>query len=384
MSIYLIVWGVICLLGFKDNLFTTTYSTRRYEFKVLFVVLLLILILRFGQGTDYFAYRYIYNMLSPTRLDLSRYERLHGEIGYLLICNLFRIAKAPFEVFVAFTAIFEMVCFYRFAKVFQIDTPFTWVLAYPTLYLTYFFSAIRQGITTAIFLGILLPLLLEKKYRRYILVTLFCVSIHSASIVFLLAIFMAKIKKVSTIQYCCIGAWLAGFILTTAPARTLIMSLGISSINYYLYAGTDVSILSVAERIFFIAIISMLYELICKRKKMNDTYRTLFLCYLLAMSLYGVFVGYSLISSRLGGVMRFVELYLLVYGIKLMELRTKAFVVTFFIVLETFMLTKNINAYITEGNYKDSITVTLYPYVSVFNEDMIYKVKNVQQVYMLK
>lgn len=55
------------------------------------------LTLRFGQGTDYFAYRYIYNRLSPDGFDFSIYSTVHGEIGYLILCNLFRYAKLPYE-----------------------------------------------------------------------------------------------------------------------------------------------------------------------------------------------------------------------------------------------------------------------------------------------
>ena len=69
MSLYLVIWIVICFFGIKDFLFRATYKVKNREFKLLLIILLVMLTLRFGQGTDYFAYRYIYNRLSPDGFD---------------------------------------------------------------------------------------------------------------------------------------------------------------------------------------------------------------------------------------------------------------------------------------------------------------------------
>lgn len=382
MSLYLILWIVICVYGFKDYLITASYMGRRREYLLILLILTAMLAFRFGQGTDYFGYRHIYNSLSPKSFDISVYSRLHGEIGYLLICNLFRCLGASFEVFVSFTAIFEMLCFYRFSKEFKIDTPFTLVLAYPTLYMTYFYSAIRQGIVTAAFLGLLLPLFLNKKYKFYFVLSFICVLIHSASITFFFLLFAKKIKKISSLQWCCLGAWCSGFVLITPIGRRAITALGISGLNYYMSGSANISMLSVLERIFFIFVVSKIYDRTYKENKITESYKALYICYLVSMSLYGFFIGYGIIASRLGGVMRFVEIYLVISGLKLADLKNRTLIVVFFLFFESIMLVKNISAYIEQGSYKDSVTIINYPYISVLNEREIYSVRRVNNVYL--
>ena len=112
MSLYVMVWIVLCVFGLGDFFFKASYKTKRVEFICLVVFLSIILVFRFGQGQDYFSYRYIYNQMPQNGFDFSVYKTVHGEIGYLILCNFFRCLHIPFEGFIACTALFEMVCFY--------------------------------------------------------------------------------------------------------------------------------------------------------------------------------------------------------------------------------------------------------------------------------
>lgn len=384
MSLYIIVWIGICLFGLKDFIIKSSYKTKQNEFKILFAILSLMLIFRFGQGTDYFGYRYNYNALSSMGIDFLIYKSVHGELGYLLICNLFRWARIPFEMFVSLTAILEMGCFYRFAKRFQVDTPFALVQAYPTLYMTYFFSSIRQGIVMAVFLGVLLPLYEEKKYKEYTILTMLCMLIHGAAAVFFSVLLLTKIKSVRKIRYICVIAWLMGIFLTSPLARNMVLALGITGINVYLRSGTSITVMPILERLVLTLTVTFFYESIRKANKMTKIYYDFYRIYMLSMSIYGVFIGYSTVASRLGGVMRFVEIYLIVYGICALKISNRLLLSFFFIMLGSLMLLKNIDSYIEQGNYNDNITALSYKYVSIFNKPLIYKIRNVEEVYLIE
>lgn len=384
MSLYVMVWIVLCVFGIGDFFFKASYKTKRVEFICLVVFLSIILVFRFGQGQDYFSYRYIYNQMSTTGFDYSVYRTVHGEIGYLMLCNFFRCLHIPFEGFIACTAFFEMLCFYRFCTAFQIDTPFVLALAYPTLYMTYFMSIIRQGIVIAVFLGILLPLYFNRRFKHYIIVTILCTSIHSAALMFLLVLFLGKVKPVSLVQCGCFLSWIVGIVLTIPTVRGVLMSFGIDEINYYMQVGTSISIAAACERIFFVGIVTWLYLSIKKKGKITQIYRTMYQIYLISMAIYGLFVGYSNIASRLSGVMRFVELFLLIDGIKKIRFDNRRLLVCFFAVFESMMLAKNINSYIEQGNYYNDKNIFSYKYVSIFNEEKIFKIRNVEKEYLLQ
>ena len=70
-------------------------------FNVAFVLLTLMICLRYGQGTDYFGYLNVF----------LRHD--HGEIGYTLLQSLFSYFNLPFELMIAIISLFQMVCIYR-------------------------------------------------------------------------------------------------------------------------------------------------------------------------------------------------------------------------------------------------------------------------------
>ena len=46
------------------------------------------------------------------------------------------------------------------------------------------------------------------------------------------------------------------------------------------------------------------------------------------------------------------------------------------------MLVKNINSYIVQGDYDDAVTIATYSYVSIFNENRIYKIRHIESKYL--
>ena len=64
MSLYIIVWGLLCLFAAKGALVQERRTTARAEFWLCFLLLAGMLALRYGQGTDYFSYQEYYYMMS--------------------------------------------------------------------------------------------------------------------------------------------------------------------------------------------------------------------------------------------------------------------------------------------------------------------------------
>lgn len=86
-----------------------------------------------------------------------------------------------------------------------------------------------------------------------------------------------------------------------------------------------------------------------------------------------IFVGYSNIASRLSSVMRFVELFLLIDGIKKIKFGNRQLLVCFFMMLESVMFVKNMNSYIQQGEYHNKESISSYEYVSIFNEKKYFR-----------
>lgn len=381
MSIYLVVWLVLCLLTLKQSVGKETRTAEKIEFWFCFLILTGILVFRYGQGSDYFGYRYNYYKISDAAITFPNYD-VHGETGYQLVCNIFRILHIPFEGLIAFISILQMGFLLVFLKRYKVAYPFALLLIYPTLYLTYLASGMRQGLAIAVFLGVLLPLLENRRYFAYIVGTLLCMTFHTVSVVFLVLLIPMKIRKVSTLQILTVLAWLAGCILSTQEGQSLIMALGISKLNYYLGNGASISLAAVAERLLFTGIITWLYLKLCKIGKCSDRFRFAYSCYLMAMALYGGLLWNELVASRTTSMLRFIEIYLLIYGIQQMRRGSRYLLVVILVAFETFMTVKNIQAAIDQGPYVQEVTVATYPYVSVFNSQDIYKYRLVPNKYI--
>lgn len=381
MSIYLVVWLVLCLLTLKQSVGKETRTAEKIEFWFCFLILTGILVFRYGQGSDYFGYRYNYYKISDVAITFPNYD-VHGETGYQLVCNIFRILHIPFEGLIAFISILQMGFLLVFLKRYKVAYPFALLLIYPTLYLIYLASGMRQGLAIAVFLGVLFPLLENRRYFAYIVGTLLCMTFHTVSVVFLVLLIPMKIRKVSTLQILTVLAWLAGCILSTAEGQSLIIDLGFSRLNYYLNGEASISLAAVAERLLFTGIITWLYLKLCKIGKCSDRFRFAYSCYLMAMALYGGLLWNELVASRTTSMLRFIEIYLLIYGIQQMRRGSRYLLVVILVAFETFMTVKNIQAAIDQGPYVQEVTVATYPYVSVFNSQDIYKYRLVPNKYI--
>lgn len=381
MSIYLVVWLILCLFTLKQSIGKETKTAEKIEFWICFLLLTAMLVFRYGQGSDYFGYRYNYYKISDVAITFPNYD-VHGETGYQLVCNIFRILHVPFEGFIAFVSILQMGFLLLFLKRYQIAYPFALLLAYPTLYLTYFVSGLRQGLAIAFFLGVLLPLLEKKKYGAYIIGTLLCITVHTVSVVFLILLISEKIHKISTLQVLTVLAWLTGCVLSTPEGQSLIISLGFSNLNYYMQIGTSISLTAIAERLLFTGIITWLYIKLCRAGKCSNRFKFVYSCYLMGMALYGGLLWNEMVASRTASMLRFVEIYLLIYGIRQMKQGSRYIFVIILMAIQTFMVVKNINAAIDQGPYTSSVTVTTYPYVSIFDKQDIYEYRLIPNKYI--
>lgn len=194
MSLYIIVWVSMCLVYSKDILFNTNKKAKCIEFEVFFAVFSVMLVCRYGQGTDYFNYLLNYALLPEYGVDITRYQYIHGEIGWLLWGNCFRASGLPYECFIASVSIIQLAALHRFCRVCDVRDIFVLLWVYPTVYLTYFFSGMRQGLVIAIFLGFMLPMLERRNYVGYILLGIVMISIHGGSFVLLLLPVVMKIS----------------------------------------------------------------------------------------------------------------------------------------------------------------------------------------------
>ena len=364
MSPYLIVYAVLLAAA------AVTFIKKRdyhFVFIALSVVLALFLVLRYGQGTDYFSYMRLYEEAPGGIIAIRNFwsKNDNVEIGWKLLEAVFQAVRAPCWVFMGVIGTASMLLLYRFAvKCCPGARTFALLLAYPTLYLSYLFSGVRQGLTICLFLGLMLPFLLEKKYWQYFAAGIACVFIHKASFALLAAPVVLFLGR-KAIFWILSGCAVLGVFIGTPPGAELMGKLsGLIGKSNYFSEFSGVSWVALSERLVTFAVIAFVFF---KYIKENDdkTAELVFKIYCYGLGIYMLLCSAPLVASRMMFPIKMAEIVLAgIFIVKMPKWRVPVFV--FFMVLTAVMTWKNIGSYIDQGVY--SCKVIGFPYVSVLQD----------------
>jgi len=342
--------------------------TPRVYFLLSFGLLVFVLLFRYGQGTDYFSYRYIYSNVSKDLIKSIHSPAIHGEIGWIFLCWIFRLCNAPFSFLVFAVSSLECYFLWRFIQRYCTRRCLALFLCYHTLYLTYYFSAMRQGIVISVFLGLLIPLLRRKRYLLYYTVSLLCVTIHSvAAALFLLP--MVEMKLFSSLRrqliFVLLG-WILGGILATGVFDGLLKQLLPQAVLNYL-SMRGVSWFAILERIVsYTVTVLTVYMTLEKGRKAPEYIRLFMGTVSIGMVIYGCFLWLPIVASRMSYLFKVVEIGIWATLLVDRDILASGKII-FCAVLVSCLYVKNIHAYIMEGAYYSHVNFLNYPYLWVFD-----------------
>lgn len=359
------------------------YKNDKILYWIVLILMTAMLAFRFGQGTDYFAYKYQYDS-APDYFNLSFiFSQEHGEFGYKTIINLFSIIGLPFEIFIFLISIFNMFMLHRIINKYSVNKALSLLLFLPTYYLTYFMG-VRQGIVLATFLGLMLPLLLDQKYFKYCFTSVIMLTLHSSSIILLFLPVFIRLKISTLIKLLPISL-LIGTGLLLSPIRELLI--GFTG-HYY---TIDFS-WGILEKAIMFALVMFLYY----QYKRNDyTSSLLIKIYIIGFLLALAFFSQQLLSGRLTIYFKAIEIVLIPMLLFNKNTVTEKFkknfkthiqrkktigtdvYVTALILITIMIFTKNINAYISQGEYIET-TLLNYPYISIFDKEEAFQNRSVE------
>ena len=347
-----------------------------------FLLLTLMLSLRYGQGTDYFSYRLMYDMTPSNFFKLFTYYGFEAEYGWRVVFWVFRLFGQPFPAFIFVLSIAEMALLFRFIQRFCKRRMLALFLCYHTLYLTWLFSGLRQGLVMVVFLGLLLEWLLQKKYLPYCIGCVLCGCIHGVGFLLLTAVIVnTKLLQTLKWQLVLVGAaWAFGLLIATGIFDGFLPKILPESVAAY-YSRKGLSFFAIAERIFSYAVTVYMFW-VCSGGKgaSKDRMRRLMQLVTLGMVVYGGFVWLPLVASRLAVLFKMVEIAIWSSLLLNRDLLGKL-KIALCICLVFVMYTKNLNSYISEGQYNEHVNVINFPYVSVFDTKEITQYRSLDAKY---
>lgn len=337
-------------------------------YRVCFALLTLLLVFRFGQGTDWLGYNYIYSMAPSGSFDFADYfysSEVHSEIGWKLINNLFKVLGLEFVWLVAFVSLLEMYLLNKFIVRYSSNCTMSLLLFFPIVYLTYFFSTLRQGIVIAVFLGLMVGWLDDGKTKRYVFATISLLAIHMMAIILALPLFVTRLSNKS-LSILLAGAVVVGLVGVSTLNR-LIAALGLT------WGENGISLVALLYRLIMAVLIFFLYwgargDLDDEEARRVDLLMKIYVCGIVA---YLCFMGNAGYSSRFAAPFLAMELVLIPMLSNTANARRQILLVFFAVTMVFVMTAKNLDSYLAQGYYPAELGFWEYPYISVFNQEDI-------------
>lgn len=373
---------IILLLFSTDEFF---FRSRKRTGVLLAFLLLCFVLLRYGQGSDYFSYIFLFENSARTfelLLKTGEFRYITQEIGFSAISYLWiKIFHLSPELLNATFSAVSFIPVWLFIKKYSSNPIISLYFFYCTFYLIYPFSGIRQGVCLAIFVYYLIPLLYRKKYIKYYLLSFLLFLIHFSSIILFVIPIVNLVKKYNSTKILILSLISLGIGLVLYQVLFSFFS-NLDMIGGKVDAYTDkntLDIMSLLLRITIFIPVLQTYKLY-ERNSIKDLILKI---YILGFFLYLIFMSSSLISSRINVYMRYFEIILLVdfllYTFKRIPNRIVSF--GYIIAIMSVLYVKNINSFIDQGPYYKHINFYNYPYVSIFNKKKITETRYIEPFY---
>ena len=304
MNLYLIVL-LLLTAGAVLEWFKPKYQQK--IFTVCWCVTTAVVALRFGQGTDYATYEGIYRTI-PAVIDLSKGYicGFYPEMGWRLFCAFFKLFQAPFWTVTMAAAVIEMLLLGRFLKKYVPYQTTGLFLSYPVLIFVYMVSGLRQAMAICIFLGLVLPFYLEKKWIQYVIGVLIAASFHKVGYGWLVLVIAYYIPVWGMVALT--GAATAGGLFIQIPAVTKLILQLIPSYHMwrFLWDGT-MSLFAVGERVVSFAVLLIFYGWFTRqREDVPRQIQLLFKVYSCGVCFYMLMCCNSYYASRYAAIFKVV------------------------------------------------------------------------------
>lgn len=368
LYICIFVLAAVCALCtlIKPNLDKNLYY-------ICFAAMTVFLTLRYGQGTDYVGYLEIYHQAKEAfdpEYGLQFYlQRTHTEIGWQLLMLLLYGLKIDFQIFVMVLSLTMMFFTNKFISEYCSSYRTTaLVLLYPTVYLTYYFSGWRQGLAMALFFGLLLKKLLEKKYVYYAIGVVLLCTIHKSALIYFAAPLIIQMKD-KWIKYLFVVCVIFSGMMIFEPTRNLVyqFSLIIGAGKSYFSADTvTISWFSLLEKLVMLGIILVLWFCRDAQTDNDNQIKAILKLYCLNLMIYICLMTSPSGAGRLAIMFKMAEVILIPMLLCRAKARIRSAAVVLIVMISTVMSYKNI-AFYSEGYFQE-VNAWNYPYITIFNQ----------------
>lgn len=358
--LYWIVFLIILICCFLD---IESNKPSKRQFFVVYTILILMSTLRKGQGSDYYNYLEVYNIAVETGELSILLLFLKPDFLFYFICYFLGSNGVDFMWFSAIisaitlillTPFFTKICNYSLVSL---------LLFYSYFFNSYFCSIMREGLSLALILGIGLPNLINGKKIWYFLTVIISASIHASSLIclffpLLTSIRISNYKWILLIISFTLYSFISQYLIQYFPSFIKLRMLP--------YIEDKPFIVSYISRLLLIMPLFFIKTRTYEHKPILRMLRNLTVSgYLIYCLLSFGFIIASRTSVYYTILICAVMPYVVNYAKSLVQ---RKIILMYISIICMILLGKDINGYISQGNYRNCNFLT-YPYLSVFDDN---------------
>lgn len=356
------MYFLVFLIGFVFQMLDRKSLLYTYA-----IILLLLGAFRYGVGSDYFAYEYLFNRLANSPIAEFQNGLDHQEISFRLIGSFLKGIGFSYQLYLVVFLIINLVFVVKICEKYSKNPTLSLFLYYCFYYMTWSFSAIRQGVTTSVGIYFLLKYIEEEKPYHLIAVSLLLSLIHLSALILILFYFLLKLnlEKKQLISLLIVSVF-----FSMLPIGAIVSHLSwlplYERIEPYLATSFSLNFLDFQgfARLVFLFFAFVLYDNYSKQGSLQK--KVIFL-YILSIILYFFLQFSELLAARMTIYGKFFEIIIFasVWDIYKERLNKRVYAIGL-LMLSAMYLYKEVNVNVNGSLVED---YKIAPYTHIFNHD---------------
>lgn len=343
---------------------------RRFLFWIYASIITTMLAIRYGVGSDYFSYEFLYSRLQPTWMLEYKFGIDEQEQGFRVLGAFIKEMGLTYQqyltVFAIVTIFFTALIMLKYSR----NPTLSLMIYFSFYYLTWPMSGIRQALAMAIGMYFLLQYIEKKNTVKFVIIALILAQVHSSALVLLIFMVISHLnlnkKKLTAISLFSIG-------LSILPLGLLISNLTVLPVFNRIipYMDLDMSLsLSILDfqsisRLVFLLFAFIVYERVSSQGPIQKTIINL---YIMSFALYFAMQFSELAAARMSVYGRFLDTIIIVNVLYLLkQSKAQILYLNFVFILCAAYLTKDLNS--MTKDFVDGHNRTVTPYVHTFNKE---------------
>lgn len=358
-------------LIFLIGVFFIFFPKHHKIFASIFTIFLLVLAIgRYGVGTDFFAYKFLYNSYNKSVLYEIFYSTGREEILYRVLSTIGNNLGISYICSLAFYSVISLVSISIAAKKFSKNALISMLTFYSFFYFVWIFSGIRQGIVISISIILILYCFDKERNKTLIIFTIILSMVHLSGLIIVFLYYIAKSKwSKKSLIYLFIISFIIGIIPLNFLSNFNILSDRVSAYS------SENNILKIDfQSIIRLLLIIIVFAFYNKIKNINSIHNFILKYYIIGICVYFLLKDVELVAARLSIYSRVLEIFIIpgilsVINKKYIYISILTIVILLFAYFNKELINMGRNIIPIDGNR------SYVQYTNIFNKDNFYFLK---------